>query len=507
LNHLRLNPADHVVVATRAIPAGSLLDGTGIRVIQAVDVGHKVAVVDIAEGAAIRKYNQVIGRASAPITAGDHVHEHNLAFSGVSLAHAFSSNLITPSPPGSERTFMGIVRPDTAELTHRYATRNYIGIVTTVNCSATVARAIATRMDQEARAAIPGIDGVVALTHGGGCAMDGEGEGLKVLQRTLAGMMRHPNFSHILIVGLGCETNQSDRLLREGGLEPGERIAVLGVQDTGGTTATIEAGCEIIRGWLPSAGQIAREPVPVSKLIVGLQCGGSDGLSGVTANPALGVASDLLVSHGGTVILSETPEVYGAEHLLTARAVSSKVAEKLLERIAWWERHVHVHGADLDNNPSPGNRAGGITTILEKSLGAVAKAGSSPLQAVYEYAETVSKSGFVYMDSPGYDPVSCTGQMAAGANMICFTTGRGSAFGSKPAPCLKLATNTVMWQRMQGDMDINCGDLLDGGVSLAEKGRQIFELIIASASGHQTRSEALGLGDNEFVPWSLGPVL
>jgi altronate hydrolase len=362
-------------------------------------------------------------------------------------------------------------------------------------------------MDQEARAGFPSIDGVVALTHGGGCAMDGEGEGLKVLQRTLAGMVRHPNFSQILVIGLGCETNQSDRLLREAGLESGERIAVLGVQDAGGTAATIEAGCEIIRGWLPGAGQIEREPVPVSRIVVGLQCGGSDGLSGITANPALGVASDLLVSHGGTVILSETPEIYGAEHLLTARAVSSEVAEKLMERIAWWEHHVHVHGADLDNNPSPGNRAGGITTILEKSLGAVAKAGSSPLQAVYQYAQTISKPGFVYMDSPGYDPVSCTGQMAAGANMICFTTGRGSAFGSKPAPCLKLATNSVMWKRMQGDMDINCGDLLDGGCSLAEKGRQIFELIIASASGQQTRSEALGLGDNEFVPWSLGPVL
>ena len=507
MNHLHLNPADNVAIAIASLEKGAELKPMGVTAVDSIPVGHKVALVDIAEGGQVRKYNQVIGEATTTILAGQHVHDHNMIFSNVALTHDFASNLVEPCPPDASRTFSGFVRQGIGGEPDKIATRNYIGIVTTVNCAATVAKAIAARMDAEAKAAYENVDGVVALTHAGGCAVDGDGEGLRVLQRTLAGMIKHPNFSHILLLGLGCETNQSDELLDRTGLQEHARLSVLGIQDTGGTAATIEAGCTQIRTWLPEADQVSRQPLPLQHLVVGLQCGGSDGLSGITANPALGVACDLLVSHGGTVILSETPEIYGAEHLLTARAVDQETGNKLLDRVEWWRSHAQTLGAHLDNNPSHGNREGGITTILEKSLGAVAKAGSSPLRGVYQYAEPIRTRGFVYMDSPGYDPVSCTGQIAAGANLVCFTTGRGSAFGSKPAPCLKLATNTPMYQRMQGDMDVNCGDIVDGDCTLAEKGRQIFEVMIATASGQQTKSELLGVGDQEFVPWSLGPVL
>ena len=507
MNNIRLHKADNVVVATSALEPNIALDGLSIKTREAIGSGHKIACKFIGRGETVRKYNQVIGQATQDINAGELVHEHNLEFTAVQLDYHFSNNVTSSGSATASKHFNGYVRDSDVPLSSPYATRNYIGIVTTVNCSASVARAIAARMDAEARNNFANVDGVVALTHSGGCAIDGRGEALKLLQRTLAGMIKHPNFSHILLLGLGCETNQSSRLLNEFELQRGKRIEVLGVQDSGGTAATIDKGCDIIRQWLPLANQCQREEIPLSALTIGLQCGGSDGLSGVTANPALGVAADLIVKHGGTVILSETPEIYGAEHLLTARAASREVGEKLLERVRWWERYADRQGVSLDNNPSPGNRAGGLTTILEKSLGAVAKAGSSPLRAVYEYAESITESGFVYMDSPGYDPVSATGQIAAGANMVCFTTGRGSVFGSKPAPCLKLATNSSLWQRLGDDMDINCGDIITGECSLEEKGQQIFELIIATASGQQSKSELLSMGDNEFVPWSLGPVL
>jgi altronate hydrolase len=400
---------------------------------------------------------------------------------------------------------MGIQRDD-----GRVATRNYIGILTSVNCSATVARAIADRFRRDvfpdALAAFPNVDGVVALTHGLGCGIDSKGEGITLLRRTLAGYATHPNFHSVLFVGLGCETNQISGVLASAGLSAGDRLRSFTIQDSGGSKKTIERGVAMVKEMLADANRVERTPLPASHLIVGLQCGGSDGYSGISANPALGAAVDRLVRHGGTAILSETPEVYGAEHLLTRRAVSREVGEKLITRIKWWEAYCERNGAELDNNPSVGNKAGGLTTILEKSLGAVAKGGTTNLVEVYEYAQHIDAKGFVFMDSPGYDPVSATGQVAAGANVICFTTGRGSAYGCAPSPSLKLATNTPLWERQEDDMDIDCGGVIDGTATIDQLGESIFEMILACASGKPSKSEVNGYGQNEFVPWQLGVI-
>jgi altronate hydrolase len=485
---LLLHPGDDVAVAVVELPG--------------VPRGHKVAVRDIPAGTAVRKYGQVIGVATAPIAAGEHVHTHNLGMLELAREYEFGTDVRPVEPagaagePGEPLTFQGIVRPD-----GRVATRNYIGILTSVNCSATVAKMIAGRFAVLDPAEFPNVDGVVALTHGTGCGMAADGEGIALLRRTLNGYARHPNFAALLVIGLGCEVNQLT------GFDLPDGTPTMTIQELGGTGATVRAGVERIRELLPVANEVERAPVPVSELVLGLQCGGSDAYSGITANPALGAAADLLVRHGGTAILAETPEVYGAEHLLTRRAVSRPVGERLIERIRWWESYTKSHGGSMDNNPSPGNKEGGLTTILEKSLGAVAKGGTSPLTAVYEYAEPVTERGFVFMDSPGYDPCSVTGEVASGANVVCFTTGRGSVFGCRPAPSLKLASNSEMYRAMAEDMDINCGAITDGEYSVAEMGLQIFDLVVAIASGRRTASEELGFGDEEFVPWQLGAVM
>ncbi len=399
-------------------------------------------------------------------------------------------------------TFMGIVRED-----GRVATRNYIGILSTVNCSATVVRGIADAFRGDALAAFPNVDGVVALTHGSGCGMDTHGDGMKLLRRTLGGYARHANFAGVLVVGLGCEANQISSLFGAENLKEGPLLRTFSIQDTGGTAKTIAHGVGIVREMLPHANVVVRQPVPASHITVGLQCGGSDGYSGITANPALGAAVDLLVRHGGTAILSETPEIYGAEHLLTRRAVSRAVGEKLIARIKWWEDYTAREKGEMNNNPSPGNKAGGLTTILEKSLGAVAKGGTTNLVDVYEYAEPVTAKGFVYMDTPGYDPVSATGQVAGGANMIVFTTGRGSAYGCAPSPSLKLSTNTALWTKQEEDIDLNCGEIADGTASVDEIGEELFRLMLDTASGAKSKSERHGYGQSEFVPWYLGAVM
>jgi len=403
-------------------------------------------------------------------------------------------------------TFQGIVRRDGPNA-GKVATRNYVGILSTVNCSATVARGIAGHFTPERLAAFPNVDGVVALTHGSGCGMDTQGEGMQILRRTLGGYAKHANFAGVLIIGLGCEANQISALLGAQALKEGPLLRTFSIQDTGGTSKTIAHGIGMIDEMLRSANDVTREPVPASHITVGLQCGGSDGYSGITANPALGAAVDLLVRHGGTGILSETPEIYGAEHLLTRRAVSSEVAEKLVSRIRWWEDYTTRERGEMNNNPSPGNKAGGLTTILEKSLGAVAKGGTTNLVEVYEYAQPVTAKGFVYMDTPGYDPVSATGQVAGGANMIVFTTGRGSAYGCAPAPSLKLSTNTALWVRQEEDIDLNCGEIIDGGATVAGLGNRLFQLMLDTASGTKSKSELHGYGQSEFVPWYVGAVM
>ncbi|MFO1328175.1 MAG: altronate dehydratase family protein [Rubrivivax sp.] len=503
---IRIHPRDNVVIARRQLLGGTVIAEEAITVAGLVPPGHKVATAPIARGQPVRRYDQIIGTATADIAPGQHVHTHNLAYSDFARRHevgaAVTPTAVVPEPA----TFMGLVRPD-----GRVATRNYIGVLTSVNCSATAARAIADHFRRdirpEALADYPNVDGVVALTHGMGCATASDGEELRVLRRTLGGYARHANFAAVLVVGLGCETNQIQGLIAQEGLAEGAKLVTFNIQDTGGTAKTVAKGVELIQAMLPEANRVARVPVPAKHLVVGLQCGGSDGYSGISANPALGAAVDRLVRHGGTAILSETPEIYGGEHLLTRRAVSQAVADKLLARIAWWEAYTRRNQMQMDNNPSAGNKAGGLTTILEKSLGAIAKSGTTNLVDVVEFAEAVRTPGFVYMDTPGYDPVSATGQVAGGANLICFTTGRGSAYGCAPSPSLKLSTNTALWLKQQDDIDIDCGGIVEGLDSVDEIGERIFRLMLDTASGRTTKSEGHGYGQNEFVPWQLGAVM
>ncbi|GHB25111.1 UxaA family hydrolase [Salinicola rhizosphaerae] len=510
---IRLHPSDDVVIARMPLPAGTEVL-PGVVLATAVPAAHKIAVRALAANDKVRRYGQVIGRASQPITAGDHVHVHNLNIGDLEGAaheqtladgYAIGSEVQPVQPVAEPATFMGIPRAD-----GRVATRNYIGILTSVNCSATVAHAIADHFRRdvhpEAMAPYPNVDGVVALTHGVGCAVAADGEALEMLRRTLAGYARHVNFAAVLVIGLGCETNQIDAMIESQGLEVGPKLHPFTIQQIGGTTKAIAEGIVRIKTLLKEANDVERVPCRAEHLRVALQCGGSDGYSGITANPALGAAVDRLVAHGGSAILAETPEIYGAEHLLTRRAVSPAVAEKLIERIHWWEEFCRVRGASLDNNPSAGNKAGGLTTILEKSLGAVAKAGTTPLVEVLEYAEPMRAKGLAFMDSPGFDPVSVTGQVASGCNLIAFTTGRGSAFGCAPVPSMKLATNSALWRHQNDDMDINCGALVDGETDLDKLGEAIFQRLLSLASGEKSKSERHGYGQQEFVPWQIGVI-
>ena len=500
---IRLHSDDNVIIALQDLAAGQTVPGLNVPLMQPVPRGHKFAVQPIATGACVIRYGQIIGVATGDIAMGEHVHTHNLGMGAHDQDYAFSTDLRPLPQIDGPRAFMGYHRADGG-----VGTRNYLGILTSVNCSGSVARFIAEACDRDGWLAdFPNIDGVVPIVHGTGCGMSGKDEGYDTLFRTLQGYARNPNFGGILLVGLGCEVLQIPDLIGAGRMRADGNFRYMTIQQTGGTRRTIDRGIAVLKEMAVVANEVSRSPAGLKHLMVGMQCGGSDGYSGITANPALGAASDLLVAHGGTTILSETPEIYGAEHLLTRRAVSPEVGAKIVERIRWWEDYTSRNGGEMDNNPSPGNKKGGLTTILEKSLGAVAKGGTAPLTQVYKFAEPITEHGFVYMDSPGYDPCSVTGQIASGANLIAFTTGRGSVSGYKPTPCIKLATNTEMYDRMAEDMDINCGDIITDGVTLEAKGREIFELFLRIASGEETKSEALGFGGAEFVPWQMGAVM
>ncbi len=493
---IQLHHADNVAIARHDLDPGVPV-AANVKTRDAIACGHKIALCAIPAGAPILKFGQPIGVATTDIPAGAHIHTHNIA-----LAHSQGDERAGDAadlpPLDSVPTFAGFARPD-----GRIGTRNYVGVLTTVNCAATVARHIADRANRR-REAFPHVDGVVALTHTTGCGTASEGEGVDNLRRTLAGFARHPNFAGVLIVALGCEANQLSRLLDTQGLAPSQRLRTMGIQDVGGTLNAIESGVDIVVDLMAEADACRRRAAPASALTLALQCGGSDAWSGVTANPALGRAADLLVRAGGTVILGETPEIYGAESLLIRRSENERVAQALRDRIAWWEDYVARNGQTLNNNPSPGNVEGGLSTILEKSLGAVAKSGTSPLRGVYRYAEQVDRTGFVFMDSPGYDPCSVTGEIASGANIVGFTTGRGSVFGAKPVPSLKIASNSDLAARMDDDIDVDAGPIATGAATTEEVGASIFELIIETASGRPSKSEQLGFGDLEFVPWQIG---
>ena len=499
---LRLNAKDNIVVAVDTVDAGARVQGVtaGARVPR----GHKLATAKIEKGAPVLKFGQIIGFASEDILPGAHVHTHNCAFAAFERDYAFAKDAKAEAilPVAQRATFEGFRRAG-----GRTGTRNYIGVVTSVNCSATVARFIAEAVNKSGVLAdYPSVDGVIPLVHSTGCGIDSDGETFEVLKRTTWGYATNPNMAGVLVVGLGCEGFQISRMKQAYGLQESDVFRTMTIQETGGTKKTIAAGVEAVKAMLPIAARAKRETIPASELVLALQCGGSDGYSGITANVALGEAADILVRHGGTACLSETPEIYGAEHLLTRRAATREVGEKLVSIIKWWEDYTARAKMSMDNNPSPGNKAGGLTTILEKSLGAAAKGGTTTLNAVYHYAEPITAKGFVYMDTPGYDPVAATGQVAGGCNILAFTTGRGSAYGCKPTPSFKLATNSDIYKRMIDDMDINCGDIIDG-VTIEAKGQEIFDFMLRAASGEKTKSELLGYGDAEYVPWQIGATM
>ncbi|MFO1117187.1 MAG: altronate dehydratase family protein [Beijerinckiaceae bacterium] len=499
---LKLNAADNVVIAVDAFAPGFAFEGASAR--ERVPRGHKMALTTIAAGEPIRKFGQIIGFAAQEIPAGAWVHEHNVEMRDFARDYAFAQDARQEAllPDAQRATFEGYRRAN-----GKVGTRNYIAILTSVNCSASVARFMAQEIERSGiLAAYPNIDGVIPLVHGGGCALDVKGEGYDVLKRTQWGYATNPNVGGVVMVGLGCEGFQISRFKEAYGVQESDTFRTMTIQEVGGTRKTVMKGVEAIRDMLAQVNGARRETCPASEITLALQCGGSDGYSGITANPALGAAVDILVRHGGTGILSETPEIYGAEHLLTRRAATREVGEKLVSMIRWWEDYTARNRMEMNNNPSPGNKAGGLTTILEKSLGAAAKGGTTTLQAVYHYAEKVDAKGFVYMDTPGYDPVGATGQVAGGANLLAFTTGRGSAYGCKPTPSLKLATNSEIYRHMIDDMDIDCGEVLDG-VSIEAKGQEIFETLLKVASGERTKSEQLGYGDAEFAPWTIGATM
>jgi len=497
---LRLHTRDNIMVALKPLSAGAPVMA-GVTAQDAIPSGHKVAIRAISAGEPVLKYGQIIGVASQDISVGAHVHVHNLGMGAHKQDYGFGSAVVALPAADTLAEFRGFHRPS-----GRVGTRNYLGILTSVNCAGSVARFIAEECERQGWLRdFANVDGIVPIVHGTGCGMSGKGEGYDTLFRTIAGYGHNPNFGAILMVGLGCEVMQIPDLIDSNSLKDTARFRYMTIQQTGGTRATVDKGVAILRELAAEANKAVRQPAPAAKLVLGMQCGGSDGYSGITANPALGVASDLLVRQGGTSILSETSEIYGAEHLLTRRA-DEPTGRKLIDLITWWEDYTARNFGEMDNNPSPGNKRGGLTTILEKSLGAVAKGGAAPLSAVYKYGEPIDRAGFVFMDSPGYDPCSVTGQIASGANLIAFTTGRGSVSGYRPVPCIKIASNPDLWRRMEPDMDVDCGEILSG-VTLEQKGRQIFEMMLRVASGEETKSEAQGFGAVEFVPWQIGAVM
>jgi altronate hydrolase len=505
---LRLHPDDDVVIAKRRLAAGTTVETDAGPMVLGADVpaGHKIAIRARATGEPIRRYGQVIGFGKAPISPGDHVHQHNLT--GGALDQRFEVAVegepTRVRPAAERRRFDGYLRDD-----GRVGTRNYVLVVPTVNCSATVVRMVGERFRDVARD-YPNVDGVVALAHKTGCGLVAQGDDHRILQRVITGYARHPNVGATVVVSLGCEVNQAEpivQLLVSPPHSPAAvRPSVVTIQREGGTRKAVEAAVAEIARLLPRVDAARRTPRSASDLIVATNCGGSDGYSGITANPALGWAMDEIIRDGGTALLAETTEVYGAEQMLVRRARNEAVARKLLDRIAWWETYLARHGARMDHNPSPGNILGGITTVYEKALGGIAKAGTTQLVDVIDYAEPVKEKGLVFMDTPGFDPVSVTGLVAGGANVIAFTTGRGSVFGCKPTPSIKLATTSTLYRHMTDDMDLDCGTILDGA-TIAEVGRQILDEILAVASGKRTKSELLDIGTEEFAPWQPGPTV
>jgi altronate hydrolase len=496
---IHLHPSDNVAIARVPLAPGQTIrvEGNQLTVKTAVPAGHKLALMHIEPGEHIYRYGQRIGRASRAIEPGGHIHTQNVSFEEIEFAYEFpDTDKPFPAPPAHMPTFMGFQRED-----GRVGTRNYIAVVAASNCAAYTSELIAQSFLGET---LPSnIDGVVAFPHGEGCGMS-VGPDTRQLQRTLAGVLAHPNVGAAVVLGLGCEVNQIDHYLGANAPRT-SRLVGMTLQNSGGTRGAKEAARREIKSLLEQCAEEKRTEVAASKIILGLNCGGSDSFSGITANPALGVASDMIAALGGSTVLAETTEIFGAEHLLVRRARNRAVAEKLLGFVRGYKTYLNQFGGSFDDNPSPGNKEGGLTNILEKSLGAVAKAGSSTLTDAIEYAERITVPGFNFMNTPGYDPASLAGLAAGGCNMIVFTTGRGSAIGFPTVPVIKVASNTFTYRRMTDNMDINAGAIADGDRTIQEVGREIFDMILRTASGERTKAEILG--HHEFVPWRIGPVM
>lgn len=495
---IRLHPSDNVAVARMPLPAGmeTTAGGAHVRLREAIPAGHKVALAAIGAGDAVRRYGEIIGRAARDILPGEHVHTHNLAYEEVALEYQFpAAERPIPEPPPDAPTWQGYARED-----GRAGTRNYIAVVAASNCAAHTAECIARSYHGEKLP--PGVDGVVAFPHADGCG-HAFGPDMDQFRRTIAGVLVHPNVSAAILLGLGCEVNQVDWYLGPEG--PRGRVAALTLQASGGTRGAVEAARREIARFIERAAEERRVELPASRLVLGLNCGGSDSFSGITANPALGICADLLAAAGGTPVLAETPEIVGAQHLLVRRARSRAVAEKLLGFIDAYRSYLARFGESFDDNPSPGNKEGGLSNIVEKALGAVAKGGSSTLNDAVDYAQRICGPGFVFMNTPGYDPVSLAGLAAGGCNLIAFTTGRGSAIGFPTVPVIKIASNSATFERMRDNMDVNAGAAAGGGRTLDDVGREIFALALRVASGERTAAERLG--HHEFVPWRIGPVM
>ena len=498
---IRLNPEDNVIVARKDVQAGVEVPEEGFTTLTEVPAGYKVAARDIKKGEMILKYNTCIGFAAEDTLAGTMMHSHNIVFEHVDLDYAYCRDYkpVELLPEEERATFKGFVRPS-----GEVGTRNYIAVMVAGNCAATVARRISNYFTEERLADYPNVSGVVPFITGLGCGMEMTGPFMDLLRRTIMGYATNPNVGAALVVALGCERNNIDGMFEFTGVKESETMRKLVIQEAGGTAKAIQKGIEQIYEMLPLVNAYERQTVSAEHLKIALECGGSDGFSGLSANPALGRAADMLVKNGGTVILSETTEIFGVEHTLTRRAKTPEIGKKLTDHIAWWLKYNEGKDCQINGRVSPGNNKGGLANVLEKSLGGAKKGGESPLNEVYDYAEKVTEHGLVFMNTPGYDPVATTGQVAGGANMVAFTTGRGSCFGGVPSPVLKLASNTPMYERMEGDMDINCGVIIDGDKTLDEMGEVIFKRILEVASGDKSKSEVLGVGEDEFVPWPIG---
>lgn len=488
-----VDPNDNVAVVKKSTFSDLevvLPNGKTVQVRGAVPPGHRFATRDISAGEFVLQFGQPIGT-SLGIRSGEQITHSNMT-NDVPIVRDLPENLHTPAPdylPVDERgTFMGYKRPD-----GRVGTRNYVLIVPTSMCASHEAQQISTiaEFTLYSREKYPNVDGVVAIPHNKGCGCQ-EGSTIDVMLRTLSNYADHPNVGGVILIDLGCEkTNlaQVERYLLKREKSFDKPVAKIGIQDVGGTQAAIQQGLKEVEALLPKVNLTSREEVPVSELVLGVKCGGSDGFSGISANPSLGRAADMLVRSGGTVLITEVPEFCGAEHLLAYRAKDVETGRAVYRMVDWYKEYASKFGAVLNNNPSPGNIAGGLLNITIKSLGAIAKAGTTRIEGVVEYAETPTNRGVNLMQGPGYDQESTPGLVAAGATVVVFTTGRGTTIGNAIAPVIKLASNSPVFARMSQDLDLSAGGVIDGTETIDQVGKRVFERVCEVAGGLQAKAE------------------